>query len=67
MAQTVTAKSEDFDRAIPKLEAFCDFVGRAFSFEKAAAWKRAMQDYASEFRRVVEATPEEREEPTQTG
>lgn len=67
MAQKVTAKPEDFDRAIPELEAFCDFVGRAFSFEKAAAWKREIQDYAPESRRVVEATPEEREEPTQTG
>lgn len=53
MAQKVTATPEDFDRAIPELEGFCDFVGRAFAFEKAAAWKHAIQDYAPEFRRAV--------------
>lgn len=53
MAEKVTARPEDFDRAIPELEAFCDFVGRAFAFEKAAAWKRAIQDYAPEFRRAI--------------
>ncbi len=53
MAEKVTARPEDFDRAIPELEEFCDFVGRAFAFEEAAAWKRAIQDYAPEFRRAI--------------
>ncbi len=53
MAEKVTARPEDFDRAIPELEGFCDFVGRAFAFEKAAAWKHAIQDYAPEFRRAI--------------
>lgn len=53
MAEKVTARPEDFDRAIPELEGFCDFVGRAFAFEKAAAWKRAIQDYAPEFHRAI--------------
>lgn len=53
MAEKVTAKPQDLDRAIPELEAFCGFVGRAFGFEKAAAWKRAIQDYAPEFRRAI--------------
>lgn len=53
LAEKVTARPEDFDRAIPELEAFCDFVGRAFAFEEAAAWKRALQDYAPEFRRAI--------------
>ncbi len=34
-------------------EGFCDFVSRAFAFEKAAAWKRGIQDYAPEFRRAI--------------
>lgn len=53
MAGKVTARPEDFDRAIPELEGFCDFVGRAFAFEKAEAWKRAVQGYAPEFRRAI--------------
>ncbi len=53
MAEKVTAQPEDFDRAIPELEAFCDFVGRAFAFKKAADWKRAIHGYAPEFRRAV--------------
>jgi len=40
MAEKVTARPEDFDAVIPELEGFCDFVGRAFAFEKAAVWKR---------------------------
>ncbi|MBI2955641.1 MAG: hypothetical protein HYY30_15100 [Chloroflexi bacterium] len=53
MAEKITARPEDLDKAIPELEAFCDFVGRAFAFEKAAAWKRAIQDAASGFHRSV--------------
>ena len=53
MAEKVTARPEDFDAVIPELEGFCDFVGRAFAFEKAAVWKRAIQSYAPEFRRAI--------------
>lgn len=53
MAQKVTAKPEDLDATIPELEAFCDFVGRAFGFQQAAGWKRAIQTHAPEFRRAV--------------
>jgi hypothetical protein len=53
MAEKVTARPEDFDLAIPELEGFCDFVGRAFAFEGAVAWKRAIREYAPEFRRAI--------------
>ena len=53
MAQKVTSKPEDLDAAIPELEAFCDFVGRAFGFKEAAEWKRAIQAHAPEFHRAV--------------
>ena len=53
IAEKVISRPEDLDRAIPELEAFCDFVGRAFDFRKAAAWKRAIQAHAKPFHAAV--------------
>jgi hypothetical protein len=53
IAERVSARPEDLDRAIPELEAYCDFVGRAFGLQKAAAWKRTIQVHAKQFHAAV--------------
>lgn len=52
-AEKVTGKPEDLDQVIPELEAYCDFVQRAFGLARAATWKREIQRQAGSFRRNV--------------
>lgn len=52
-AEKVTGRPEDLDLLIPELEAYCDFVQRAFGVAKAAAWKREVQRLAPSFRRAL--------------
>lgn len=57
LAEKIAASPEGLDQAIPELEGFCDFAGRAFAFDKATAWKHAIHDHASAFGRAIRDTP----------